>query len=84
MRSVLFTFSPQVSRERQEALLAQIGTWQGVKKVARLKPDAQHPEIWRMCYADIEDGADIEAMVERLAALPEVESAASPAERHLL
>lgn len=84
MRTVMFTFRSQVSPDRQEALLEEIGTWEEVTKAGRLKPDAKRADILRMAYAYVEDHADVAALVKRFAALPEVEDASMPAERHLL
>lgn len=84
MRSVMFNFRPNVSPQRQDAILAQIETWDGISKTARLKPDAKRPEILRMCYAYVSNNIDIEALLKRLSALPEIESASTPAERRLL
>lgn len=83
MRTVMFTFRPEVPLERQEALLTQIGTWEGIHKVGPIKPEATRAEIRRMCYAYVEDSANIERIVERFAKLPEIESAFLPAERRL-
>lgn len=84
MRSVMFNFRPDVPLEEQDALLAEINTWNGVSRAARLKPDAQKPALLRMCYAYISEQAEPEVIVERLSALPEIESASIPAERRLL
>ena len=84
MRSVMFNFRPDVPLEEQDALLAEINTWDGISRAARLKPDAQKTAILRMCYAYISEQAEPEVLVERLSALPEIESASIPAERRLL
>jgi hypothetical protein len=84
MRSVMFNFRPDVPLEEQEALLAKINTWNGISRAARLKPNAQKAAILRMCYAYISEKAEPEVIVERLSALPEIESASIPAERRLL
>jgi hypothetical protein len=84
MRSIMFNFRPDVPLEEQDALLAEINTWKGISKAARLKPNAQKTAIIRMCYAYISEQAEPEVLVERLSALPEIESAFIPAERRLL
>jgi hypothetical protein len=84
MRTVMFNFHADVPPQQQETLMAQIGTWDGVHKTACLKPDATRPELRRMCYAYVEDSAEIKTIVERLSTLPEIESAFPPAERRLL
>jgi hypothetical protein len=84
MRSVLFNFRAEVPPERQAAMLAQIGTWEGIHRTAPLTPHARRAEVRRMCYAYVEDGVDIEEMMRRLSALPEVEAVSMPAERRLI
>lgn len=84
MRSVMFNFRPDVPLEEQDALLAKINTWNGINRVARLKPDAQKTAILRMCYAYISEQAEPEVLVERLSAIPEIESASIPTQRRLL
>ncbi len=84
MRSVVFKFRSTVSPEQPDAVLAQINTWEGVSKAGHLKPDARSPEVLRLCYAYIEDNANLAALVERLSRLPEIESASPPAERRLI
>jgi hypothetical protein len=37
-----------------------------------------------MCYAEVVDDADVNTLVQRIAPLPEVETANLPAERHLM
>ena len=84
MRSVMFNFAPQVPAQQQEEVLRQIGAWDSISKTARLSPGARHPDVLRMGYAYVEDDADIDSVVQRLSALPEIESAHVPAERRLL
>lgn len=84
MRSVMFNFRPDVSPERQDAVLVQIETWDGISKTAHLKPDTKHADVRRMCYAYVDNNTDVEVLRERLSALPEIESAFIPAERRLL
>jgi hypothetical protein len=84
MRTVMFTFRPEVSPEQQDAILDQLDGWEEIRKAVRLKPDAKYPEILRMCYAYLEDSADVESTAKRMADLPEVEAAEIPAKRGLL
>jgi hypothetical protein len=53
-------------------------------QVAALDPEAEEPDIRRICYAYVADAADPETLVQRLQGLPEVGSAAVPPERHAL
>lgn len=84
MYSVMFNFRPDVPIERQDALLSQINTWNGINRAAHLKPDAKNPALLRMCYAYVSSQAELEVIVEHLSELLEIESASIPAERRLL
>jgi hypothetical protein len=80
----MFTFRPNVSREQQDAILDQLDGWAEIHKTARLKPDTKYPEILRMCYAHLEDSADIESTAQKMEDLPEIEAAEIPADRQLI
>jgi hypothetical protein len=84
MRAIVFNVRPEVGTEKQEALLGQIGRLPGIHRAAALSPNAKSPATRRMCYAYVNDGADIEAVRDQISRLSEVESADLPAERHLL
>ncbi len=84
MDTIFFDFRLDVTRSQQDKLIAEINTWQGISQVGHLKPDAQNPEIVRMCYAYITDRSDLQVLTEKLSALAEVESASIPASRQLL
>lgn len=84
MRTILFNLRPAVGPEEQKALLDRIGGRQGVRKAVPLRIGAKLDAIRRMCYVEIEDDADADALRSSLAALPEVESADVPAARGLL
>ena len=84
MRTVTFTFRPEVSAERQDAVLREVARWDSVRKAAALKPDARTPEVRRMCYAQLDDTADAETIADRLRREPEIESASVPPARRLV
>ncbi len=84
MDSIVFDFRLDVPRSRQDALLGQINTWQGIRQAGHLKPDAKHPAVVRMCYAYVTDRDELPVLTEKLLALAEVESASIPAPRQLL
>ena len=82
MRTILFTFRSDVPLERQVAIIDEIRAWDGVIAAGRLYPDeTSNPDMLRRCYAYTEDWADLDALVRRVAALPEVENAFVPPER---
>ena len=84
MRSVTFSFRPDVSTDRQDHVLRQLNTWGDIRKASRLKPGATHPLLSRMAYAYVADDVDINGLVGRLAKLPEIEAASIPPTRRLV
>lgn len=84
MRSIVFNTRPGVAREDQASLLARLGRLPGVRRAAALSPNSKSDVVRRMCYADVDDSADIDAVRDRIANLPEVESADVPAGRRLI
>ncbi len=83
MRSIVFNTRPEVGGEERAALLARLGRLPGVHRAAALSPNSKSPATRRMCYAYVNDDADIESVRDQIARLPEVESADLPAERRL-
>ena len=81
---IMFNFRPEVSSERQEAVLKDINTWGGIRQAGHLNPEAKHPLARRMSYAYVGDEADPHSVVKRLRKLPEIESVSIPAERGLI
>jgi hypothetical protein len=73
MRSIGFSFNPDVSTERQESVLAQINDWDEVKLAKRLQPTARDSDVARMAYAYIEDDADATELTIRLNRIPEID-----------
>jgi hypothetical protein len=84
MRSVTFTFHPDIPSEQQDHVLKQINSWTGVHTAGLLKPGAKNSEVRRMAYAYVKDDADNEDVLKRLSELPEVELASLPTERRLV
>lgn len=84
MLSVMFSFRRNVPLERQRVVLDDISHWREIYGASRLRPNAKHPEVLRMCYAYVSDPTDVKLTVRRLESLPEVESASVPAERELV
>jgi len=83
MRSILFNLRAGVGRDEQESVLTRLERLPGVHRAAALSPNSKNPVIGRMFYAYVNDGADIGAVREQIASLPEVESANVPPERRL-
>jgi len=80
---VNFSFRLEVAAEQQASLLDQIRRWDSVIEARPLKPGAKHPSIRRLHHAYVTDD-NVTATIERLSSLPEIESAAVPAKRHLV
>lgn len=83
MRSIVFNVRPEVGEQEQESLLDRLGQLPGVQRAAALNPHSKNSVVRRMGYCYVNDDTDIDAVREQIARLPEVESAALPAERHL-
>jgi hypothetical protein len=83
VRSIVFNVRPEVGHEEQAALLSRLGRLPGIARAAALSPNSKNPVTRRMCYAYVRDDADIHAVRDELARLPQVESADLPAERGL-
>ena len=86
MRSVGFTFNPDVSPEQQDSVLDKINNWVEISLAKRLKPDARKQDILRMAYAYINENADTTDIIKRLSGLSEIdpESISIPTDRHLV
>jgi len=84
MRSLVFNFRSDVSLKRQQSVLTQINTWDAISIAKCLRPDAKHDDLRLMCYAYVADNVDADAVIERLAALPEIEISGHPAQRQLV
>lgn len=84
MQYILLMFRADVSPAQQAAVLAQIETWEGIRGTAPLQPDAADPDLGRIYYAHLTETANVQAILQRLLNLPEIESAELPTGRHLL
>ena len=78
---VLFNFRPDVSRLRQDALLALIEEWSEVTAARRVNPESSRPELARMSFVELSNGADVVSVSCKLSALEEIEMTAAPARR---
>ena len=83
MPAVTFSFRPEVPEEKRHEVLGAIARWSTVVSASLLKPDAKNDLTKLMAYAHVEDSADVEAIVRKISALPEIESASLPARRKL-
>lgn len=83
-RVVTFSFRQDVSRERQDQILDEISAWRQIEGASHLKPDAKLDLLLRLCYAYVRDDADAGEVMEKLAQIPEIETASQPPVRHLV
>ena len=83
MPSVTFSFRAGVPAEKRKEILDSIAEWGSVLTAALLKPGAKNDVIQRMAYATLDESAELDKVVKRLAALPEIENASTPARRKL-
>lgn len=83
MRSIVFNVRPEIGREEQASLLTRLDRLPGIHRAAALSPHSNNAVARRMCYAYVNDNADIQAVRDQIAGLPKVESADLPAERRL-
>jgi hypothetical protein len=84
MTAIFFNVRSDTAPARRRALLEELRQRPGIRSAAALRPDARSESIQRMFYANVEDDADVTALLRDLQQRPEVESADLPAERHLL
>ena len=84
MQQVFFNIKPDVSKQQAETVLSRIRSWDAVESAVPLLPDADVPEIARMCFAAVKETADPQTVLEELSRLTEVEAVSLPPERDLL
>jgi hypothetical protein len=83
MRSIVFNVRSEVGQQEQATLLHHLSRLPGIHRAAALSPHSKNAIARRMCYAYVNDDADIHAVRNQIAELPEIESADLPADRHL-
>lgn len=84
MRSLTFSFKPEVSQQLQENALAEINSIEGIHLARLLKPDAKDPEVRRMGFVYVKDEADIENIRNQLAGLEVLNDPTDPTARQLI
>jgi len=83
MKNVVFTFAPGVTPAAKADTLDEIRKWSGVATASPLTPEPASDEIGRIHLVQVGD-EHATALVDRLRALPQVESANVPASRGLV
>jgi len=83
MRSIIFNFKPEVPSATQENLLKGLNTLPGIHRASCLNAKAKDASLRRMCFAEIKEDADLQALLTRIRSMGEVEEAGLPAQRGL-
>jgi len=63
--AIIFSLKPGLSRERQNAFLNTVRSWNGVVAVGRLNPKANDPNAIRTCFL-YTNAARVETLAVRL------------------
>ena len=84
MRSLMFSFKPDISQQQQENALAEINSIEGIHLARLLKPNAKDPEVSRMGFVYVKDEADIENIRNQLAGLEVLNDPTDPTVRQLI
>ena len=84
MQVVNFAFDRDVPPERQDALVADIASWPEVRQAKRLDPAARDAGVSRLSYLYLHQDQPAGPVIERLKAIPEIESASTPTPRKLI
>jgi hypothetical protein len=83
MRSIVFSVKPEVTAAAQESLLKGLNMTPGIHRASCLNAKAKDASIRRMCFAEVEEDADVQALLTRIQSMSEVEEAGLPAQRGL-
>lgn len=76
MKAVTFSFRAGVSADRQAEILLELGATADVSVAAKLKPASRNATVARMAYLQVADDGDVDGVMRRLAAVPEIDSPA--------
>ncbi|MGL4552531.1 MAG: hypothetical protein ACRC33_15265 [Gemmataceae bacterium] len=82
MTSIMITLKPETD-PKEKGLVERLGRVAGVNRVHALNAASRSAAVRRIYYAEVKDGADVEAVRREIAAAPDVETAEVPAERRL-
>lgn len=83
MTSIEFTVRPGVSDARRDEILTHVRALAGVQDAAALQPESRSASVRRMCFVRAADGANLNDLVSKIQALPDVESATVPTPRRM-
>ncbi len=82
--TVLFNLKPGIPEGQRQGVLAEVASWPAIDQVGPYLPDSPVEALRRAFVAIVLPHVDAAAVVERLSALPEVESASVPVQRRLV
>jgi hypothetical protein len=85
VKVILFTFEPGILHPKQKQILNKILGWDKVTSAAPLFPGSEtDPELSKVCFANVEDTADIQKLLNQLKELHGINDAFLPADRGLI
>jgi hypothetical protein len=84
MRSITLVLQSQADAEEQEEILERVRGLAGICQAQSFSPHSKVPSVRRLCYATVEDDADLDTLLSRVSSLTGVEKAELPADRRLI
>lgn len=84
MRSITFKLRPEYEPEAIPSFFSQLENRAEIAKAGAFQPKSKSKVVRRLCYAYVNDEADLDAVAQFVGRLPEVEVAEVPEERRLI
>ncbi len=84
MTTISFQFNSHANRKQQNAVLDGVRRMPGVRTAIFVDPDTSHPEISRMCMAEVQDQSTSHAVHSFLVDSKVVDSYDQEPDRHLV
>ena len=84
MAVVTFTLNRGLANEQREQALDHVRGIEGITHVGVVNPNTKTPELQRFAFADVSEAIDLSDLVEKITAIPEIESAEVPPRRKLV
>lgn len=84
MRAITFKLRPECDPEAIPSFFSQLEKRPDIAKVGAFQPHSKSKVVRSLCYAYVNDEADLDAVAQFVGRLPEVEVAEVPSERGLI
>ena len=84
MSAIMIRFRPDIKPEEQALAIARLRGFAGVEEVQPLSPNSRSSTTRRTAYAQLNDDANTQGVLQEVRAQPEVEFAEIPTERNLV